>query len=131
MKKMMAAVGAVLLACALTVFAACSAVNVDGKTFTFDRCEIEGTVGDLTQEQLDEVETAANAAFSGLSMTFKEGKVTMAGASVDYVQVGSVLTIGDVQYTVRGNTIIGETSEQYEFGDLKIDVTVTIHFISE
>lgn len=131
MKRILAAVGTVLLVCALTVFAACSAVNVDGKTFTFDRCEIEGTVGDLTQEQLDEVETAANAAFSGLSMTFKEGKVTMAGASADYVQVGSVLTIGDVQYTVRGNTIVGESTSQYEVGEVTIDVTFTIHFISE
>ena len=110
MKEFLGALGAVIVACALAIFASCS-TDVEGKSFSYDRCEIAGYIEGLSGEHFDKMKETIADGFLGYTFSFADGKATVAqfGNTIyegSYTQEGSVLTIAGEKYNVRGRQIV-------------------------
>lgn len=129
MKKVLAAVAAALAACMLFVFIGCdsegsggTADSVDGKTYTYERCEATG-------ENAEMIEMSRDKMYDGATISFADGKLTMTAQgqsnSIGYTQDGDTIAAEGIAETgttikVSGGSIVMETSAS--------GVTVKLYF---
>ncbi len=104
----------IIFALALTLTLTGCASNVTGKTFVYDSFDYELSE-DLTAFEKGVAELAVTGikkVYENIELTFGEDGKCSLGA---YTQDGSKLTIGDVEYKVKGSKIVLEIEDDDYF----------------